>query len=93
MAQKKPTRKQMLDWVNMVSFAVTEANLYLDTHPGDPAALSYFQEYSRLRNQALNDFSALFGPHSRYGKSKSADVGVGQRTMALGRRRVLNVEL
>ncbi len=62
MAQKKPTRKQMLDWVNMVSFAVTEANLYLDTHPGDPAALSYFQEYSRLRNQALNDFAALYGP-------------------------------
>ena len=64
MAQKKPTRKQMLDWVNMVSFAVTEANLYLDTHPGDPAALSYFQEYSRLRNQALNDFSALVGPQT-----------------------------
>ena len=62
MAQKQPTRKQMLDWVNMVSFAVTEANLYLDTHPGDPAALSYFQEYSRLRNQALNDFAALYGP-------------------------------
>ena len=62
MAQKKPTRKQMLDWVNMVSFAVTEANLYLDTHPGDPAALSYFQEYSRLMNQALNDFAALYGP-------------------------------
>ena len=54
----------MLDWVNMVSFAVTEANLYLDTHPGDPAALSYFQEYSRLRNQALNDFAALYGPHT-----------------------------
>ena len=62
MAQKQPTRQQMLDWVNMVSFAVTEANLYLDTHPGDPAALSYFQEYSRLRNQALNDFAALYGP-------------------------------
>ena len=32
MAQKQPTRKQMLDWVNMVSFAVTESILYLDTH-------------------------------------------------------------
>ncbi len=62
MAQKQPTRKQMLDWVNMVSFAVTEANLYLDTHPGDPAALSYFQEYSRLRNQALRDFASVYGP-------------------------------
>ncbi len=62
MAQKQPTRKQMLDWVNMVSFAVTEANLYLDTHPKDAAALSYFQEYSRLRNQALRDYASLYGP-------------------------------
>ena len=62
MAQKQPTRKQMLDWVNMVSFAVTEANLYLETQPGDPAALSYFQEYSRLRNQALRDFASVYGP-------------------------------
>lgn len=62
MAQKQPTRKQMLDWVNMVSFAVTESNLYLDTHPTDPAALSYVQEYTRLRNQALNDFASMYGP-------------------------------
>lgn len=62
MAQKAPTRQQMLQWVDMVSFAVTEVNLYLDTHPDDPAALSYFQEYSRLRNQALEDFASMFGP-------------------------------
>jgi len=62
MAQRKPSRKQMLDWVDMVSFAVTEANLYLDTHPNDPAALSYFQEYSQLRNQALENFASMYGP-------------------------------
>ena len=62
MAQKAPTRQQMLQWVNMVSFAVTEANLYLDTHPDDAAALAYFQEYSRLRNQALEDYASMFGP-------------------------------
>lgn len=62
MAQKQPTRQQMLMWVDMVSFAVVEANLYLDTHPSDPAALSYFQEYVRMRNQALEDYAAMFGP-------------------------------
>lgn len=62
MAQKQPTRQQMLRWVDMVSFAVQEANLYLDTHPSDPAALAYFQEYSRLRNQALKDYASMFGP-------------------------------
>ena len=62
MAQKRPTRQQMLQWVNMVSFAVMEATLYLDTHPSDPAALSYFQEYSRMRNQALEDYASMYGP-------------------------------
>ena len=62
MAQRQPTRQQMLNWVNMVSFAVQEANLYLDTHPTDQAALSYFQEYSRLRNQALQEYASMFGP-------------------------------
>lgn len=62
MAQRQPTRQQMLKWINMISFAVVDASLYLDTHPADPSALSYFQEYSRLRKQALEDFAALYGP-------------------------------
>lgn len=62
MAQRQPTRQQMLNWIDMVSFAVQEANLYLDTHPADQEALSYFQEYSRLRNQALQQYAMMFGP-------------------------------
>ena len=62
MAQGTPSRQQMLKWVDMLSFAVQEANLYLDTHPSDQAALAYFQEYNQLRCQALNDYAALYGP-------------------------------
>ena len=62
MAQRQPTRNQMLSWINMVSFAVVEAGLYLDTHPADPAALSYYREYSRLRKQAVDDYTSLYGP-------------------------------
>lgn len=65
MAQKTPTRQQMLHWIDMISFAVDEACLYLDNHPTDPAALSYFAEYSRLRNQALEEYAAMFGPLTR----------------------------
>ena len=28
-------RKELLDYIDVVSFAVVEANLYLDTHPND----------------------------------------------------------
>lgn len=62
MAYQAPSRQQMLKWVDMVSFAAHEANLYLDTHPADQAALRYFQEYSRLRKQALQDYAVMYGP-------------------------------
>ena len=48
MASNAPTRQQMLKWVDMVSFSAHEANLYLDTHPSDPAALQYFQDYAAM---------------------------------------------
>lgn len=69
MAQKTPTRKQMLDWIDLVSFAVFDCSLYLDTHPNDMAALSYFREYNRLRKQAVSDYTALYGPLTANGCS------------------------
>ena len=56
------SKDALLMAVNQAGFAVTEANLYLDTHPSDQAALAYFQEYNQLRCQALNDYAALYGP-------------------------------
>ena len=49
----KPCRKELLQWINVVSFAVDDVKLFLDTHPCDQNALAYFQEYSRMRNEAL----------------------------------------
>ena len=43
-------RNELLTHINHVSFAVDEVKLYLDTHPCDREALSYFQEMSRQRN-------------------------------------------
>ena len=43
MAQGTPSRQQMLKWVDMLSFAVQEANLYLDTHPSDQAHWHIFR--------------------------------------------------
>lgn len=62
MTQNTPSRRQMLAWVDMVSFAVQDVNLYLDTHPDDMEALAYFREYSRMRNQALWDYASMYGP-------------------------------
>lgn len=55
-------RKDLLQWINAVSFAVVEAQLFLDTHPDDQEALAYFHEYSNLRNQALEEYAKYYGP-------------------------------
>ena len=48
----KPCRKDLLERINAVSFAVDDVKLYLDTHPEDMEALVYFQEYSKMKDNA-----------------------------------------
>lgn len=55
-------RRQLMDHINQVSFAVDEVKLYLDTHPCDREALAYFREMSRKRNHALKEYAAAYGP-------------------------------
>ncbi|MCU6747802.1 MULTISPECIES: spore coat protein CotJB [Lachnospiraceae] len=58
----QPGRNELLNHINQVSFAVDDVKLYLDTHPCDEEALSYFQEYSRQRSQALKEYASHYGP-------------------------------
>lgn len=55
-------RSQLWNWLNEVSFAVTEISLYLDTHPDDEEALSFFHHYNEERKKALNLYSANYSP-------------------------------
>lgn len=58
----RPCRKDLLHRINVVSFALIEAQLFLDTHPENQEALAYFYKYSRLRNQALDEYAQYYGP-------------------------------
>lgn len=55
-------RHQLLQYISEVSFAVNDITLYLDTHPNDEQALAYFQEVQCMRNEALEEYSRLYGP-------------------------------
>ena len=52
------SQSQLLDYIHVVSFAVNDITLFLDSHPEHPEALAYFQEHSKLRNAALPADSA-----------------------------------
>ena len=59
---QKPCKKELMDKINQYSFAVNEANLYLDTHPFDTEALAYFQKYRELRVEAIKEYAKYYAP-------------------------------
>ena len=50
------------DALLMAGFAVTEANLYLDTHPCDSQAIAYLKQMSQAYADARNAYEAQYGP-------------------------------
>lgn len=55
-------RQQMLKDIGIVSFAVVDLALYLDTHPTDRAAMEYFNHYNRIKTQMEREFSRNYFP-------------------------------
>ena len=62
MMNQQMSQKQLLQWINMVSFAVNDITLYLDTHPDDEEALNYIKHYKELRKQGLRAYADQYGP-------------------------------
>ena len=56
------SRAAMLREVDQAGFAVVDANLYLDTHPYDEEALSFYNHYRTLRLKAVKMYEEKYGP-------------------------------
>ncbi|MBO5867438.1 MAG: spore coat protein CotJB [Oscillospiraceae bacterium] len=48
--------------LQMVSFAIQELALYLDTHRDDKEALMLYQEYQKLYDEGVKKYEKLCGP-------------------------------
>ena len=55
-------QKQLLMQIMEVSFAMTEAVLFLDTHPCNTEAMEYYQKMKSLRRDAVKQYEKEFGP-------------------------------
>lgn len=49
--RKRPCRRELLNWINVVSFAADDTKLFLDTHPHHQEAQQYFDT---LKNSVWN---------------------------------------
>lgn len=55
-------RSQLLTWLDQVSFVAYDTALYLDTHPYDEEALSYYKHFLELRKKAMKMYEEQYGP-------------------------------
>ena len=56
------SKEQLLQRIFTTGFACVDASLYLDTHPEDTGAISYFGENNRKYQEALHEYSQKYGP-------------------------------
>ena len=52
----------LFQYINEVSFAINDMNLYLDTHPEDKKALAFMEEHVKMRKRALKEYAMKYGP-------------------------------
>ena len=55
-------QNQLLSVIYQASFAMDDVLLFLDTHPCDQAALSYYQYVAKMRREAKEAYEASYGP-------------------------------
>lgn len=55
-------REMLLKKIGTLKFAVTDINLFLDTHPGDTGMLRLREEYARQLAPLEEEYEKRFGP-------------------------------
>lgn len=55
-------KDKLLKKLQICDFALTEAALYLDTHPNNAMALEYFNKHNKEREEVLKEYVEKYGP-------------------------------
>lgn len=59
-------QQELINDVNVASFLLDEAGLFLNSHPDNMEALEYYHEAQRKRNEAIRCYEEEIGPLSKY---------------------------
>ncbi len=60
------SREKLFSVIEATSFVCDDLRLFLDTHPTDRAALDYWSKVSKVRNEAVNEYTRCYGPIEMY---------------------------
>ena len=56
------TRREMINKIRILEFAITELALYLDTHPDDEKALCMHRKYCKEVKELKDRYQKVYGP-------------------------------
>ena len=56
------TRREMIQEIRSLDFAITELGLYLDTHPEDQKALCLHRKYCKQVKDLKDKYQKVYGP-------------------------------
>jgi spore coat protein JB len=60
---------ELLEQLQAIDFVLVELNLYLDTHPGDQAAIDQYNYHVQQRWQLAQEYERRYGPLLHFGHS------------------------
>lgn len=55
-------KARLLREIQLCTFLLVEANLYLDTHPEDQEALKFYEKHSKRLKELRGEYEEKFGP-------------------------------
>ena len=55
-------KQQLMRKIQQESFALVEANLYLDSHPTCPYGLKYYAQHKKEHEQLMDEYAEKYGP-------------------------------
>ena len=53
---------ELLTYIDSLSFACIDLNLYLDVNPNDRSAIDLFNQYKREKKDLIDEYQNKFGP-------------------------------
>ena len=58
----KNEKEALMGQIMQYKFALTDLNLYLDTHPNDKNILNLYRKYLEIEKQICNQYESMYGP-------------------------------
>ena len=71
MVNSNTSRARLMRQIQTYSFAVYDAQLYLDAHPDSKAALEFYNKYKKLEQSAMAEYESRYGKIALNGQESS----------------------